>query len=151
MAFGATSKIFAHTMLLLGENTIKLSADAFKFALFGNTVIPSNTVTTTAKSEYAGTTSTWSTAHEASGTGYTAGGKAVTSPTWTQTAANLKFTSATNPSWSAASFTAYGGLVYDTTHANKGLCYLSFGGAQTVTAGTFTVTWSATGILKLAC
>ncbi len=158
MAFGNTSKAFAYAVLVIGEQKIKIAGttpNTFKFALFGNTVVPANTVTTKALSSYTGTTSTWSTAHEVSGTGYTAGGKTISSPTWTQTTTHLVWTSATNLSWTASSFTAYGGLVYDsttgTTTLDQGLCYLSFGGAQTVTSGTFTVAWSATGILRFNC
>jgi hypothetical protein len=157
MAFGSTSKAFAFYVFKLGGGARILTSDTFKVALFKNTVSPTNKfgTATKTKTKYAGTGSTWSTANEVSGTGYTAGGKTVTSPTWTQTTANLKFTSATNPSWTSATITSFGALVYDTTthtsQVNMGLCYLSFGGQQKVTAGTFTVTWNSTGIVKFAC
>lgn len=86
-----------------------------------------------------------------SGTGYTAGGVSVTSPTWTQTSNKVKFTSAGTPQWTTATFTAYGCLVYDTTKLTEGLSYNYFGGAQQVTAGTFTITWNATGIALFTC
>jgi hypothetical protein len=45
----------------------------------------------------------------------------------------------------------YGCLVYDDTItagtvADQGICFNYFGGAQSVTAGTFTIIWNASGI-----
>jgi hypothetical protein len=33
--------------------------------------------------------------------------------------------------------------------ADQGVCYLYFGGAQSVTSGTFTIQWNASGIMQL--
>ena len=45
---------------------------------------------------------------------------------------------------------AYGCLVYNDTVttpvADQGLCFNYFGGANSVTSGTFTVVWNASGI-----
>jgi hypothetical protein len=47
----------------------------------------------------------------------------------------------------------FGCLVYDDTIttpvADQGLCFNYFGGTQSVTAGTFTVVWSASGIFRI--
>ena len=47
----------------------------------------------------------------------------------------------------------FGCLVYDDTLAavvvDQGMCYNYFGGTQSVTSGTFTIQWAATGILFL--
>lgn len=48
---------------------------------------------------------------------------------------------------------AYGAFVYDDTIsggtvADQGVCFNYFGGAQSVTAGTFTVVWHANGIVR---
>ena len=87
----------------------------------------------------------------ASGGGYTTGGFA-----WT--AANLTgiATSGTtaygqesvSPSWTSASFTTVGGVVYNQAArfadvADRSLTVEDFGGSQTVTAGTFTATLPA--------
>jgi hypothetical protein len=39
-----------------------------------------------------------------------------------------------------------GCLIYDTTVTSYGICFLSFGGANAVTDGTFTVQFAAAGI-----
>ena len=147
----SNSKVFAFSVLTVGQNGVKYSTDAYKVALYGNSGTPDNTVTTAVLTEYNGAASQWVTGNEASGTGYTAGGVAVSSPSWTQATNVVTFTSAGTPQWTTASFTAYGGLVYDTTNANQGLCYNYFGGAQTVTAGTFTINWNASGIATFTC
>ena len=148
------SKVFAFYVLGIGTNTRKLSTDTYSCALFKTTVVPTNKygTATKAKTEYEGTGSTWSATNQSSGTGYTAGGKALTSVTWTQ-ATNVLHFKAANLTWTTVTVTAYGDLVYDTTtgHTNSGLCYNYFGGQFTSSGGTFTVTWSATGIFKVTC
>lgn len=54
--------------------------------------------------------------------------------------------------WTSASFSAYGAVVYNNTPAGKPLlASVDFGGVQTVSAGTFTITWDATnGVFALA-
>ena len=73
-----------------------------------------------------------------SGSAYTAGGKALTSVTpalSTDTAccdfADISFTS--------ASFTANGCLIYNDTNADRAVCAIAFGGDKTVSSGTFTI------------
>ena len=48
---------------------------------------------------------------------------------------------------------AYGCLVYSDTRttpvADQGICFNYFGGANSVTSGTFTIVWNASGILAL--
>jgi hypothetical protein len=51
----------------------------------------------------------------------------------------VKFT-CTAPTWPASTITARAGVVYDTTAANKLVCYVDFGADVSSTAGTFTVT-----------
>lgn len=148
MAFGSSSKVFARTILeqLNGGHTFNWSTDTIKIALYGNTGTPDNTVATDVLTEYNGTASAWVVANETSGTGYTAGGVAVTPLSVAQSSNVVTFTSSGTPTWTTATITAYGCLIYDTTVSSIGLCYLSFGGAQTVTANTFTVNYNASGI-----
>lgn len=150
----SNSKVFAWNVLFLGQNGVKYSTDAFSVALY-NAGTPDNTVTTQALTSYNGAASQWVTGNEASGAGYTAGGVSVSSPSWTQTTNVVTFTSAGTPQWTAASFSAVGALVYDTTigtaTTHPGLCYNYFGGTQTVTAGTFTINWNASGIATFTC
>lgn len=151
MAWSA-SKVFAYAVLQAGSKALNFTSDSYKVALYSsNTMTPDNTVTTAVLTEYAGAASQWVTGNEVSGTGYAAGGVAVSSPTWTQSTNVLTFTSAGTPQWTSASFTAYGDLVYDTTVSSEGLCYNYFGGSQTVTSGTFTINWNASGIATFTC
>jgi hypothetical protein len=143
----SSSNAFAFAVLQMAGNHVNPSSDSYKVALYSsNTMTPDKTVTTAVLTEYNGAASQWVVANEVSGTGYSAGGVPVSSPTLTQASNVVTFTSAGTPQWTGASFTAYGCLVYDTTVSNEGLCFNNFGGAQTVTAGTFTITWSGSGI-----
>jgi len=90
---------------------------------------------------------------EISGTGYVAGGKALTNvtPTLDGSTAILDFNDIT---WDAATFTAAGALIYNATDANRAVAVLSFGGDQTVTSGTFAVQFptpdSSNAIIRIA-
>ncbi len=85
---------------------------------------------------------------EVSGTGYTAGGFA-----WTAAQNITPATSGTsafwswsvNPTWPSATFSTGGCMIYNTTNGNRTCAIFSFGGTQTTTAGTFTVTLPANG------
>lgn len=155
MAFGTNSKVLAYAMLQLAKKGIHLGSggDTIKVPLWGNSVTPTNGVTTKTHATYKGTGSTWSTAHEvATGSGYTQGGKTATQ-TLSQSTTHVKL-KLTSLSWTSASFTAYGCTLNDTTFTGTTpliLSYNSFGGAQTVTSGTFTVSFSATGAIEFNC
>jgi hypothetical protein len=118
--------------------------DTFNIALYGTGSAVSNTGTTLVSTEYGATNPGWlGTGTEVANSGtYAAGGSALTSPSSAQSTQYWTFTCATAPSWTSATITAYGALIYDNTVAGKpGICYLDFLGVQTVTAGTFTVTF----------
>jgi hypothetical protein len=92
--------------------------------------------------------------NEISGTGYTAGGTALTSTTVTGVAGGILKWTATNTAWTTATFSnVYGCLIYHdaltTPVADQGICAVAFGGAFQVTAGTFTIQWNASGILQI--
>ena len=64
-----------------------------------------------------------------------------------------------NESWTSATFTARGLLLYNTTAitgftTNRSICAINFGGDKTVTSGTFTIEFPAAGastaIIQLA-
>lgn len=88
----------------------------------------------------------------ASGGGYTTAGKTLANPAASQedTSNEGRFTFDA-PAWTAATFSATYGVVYDTstTPANAIVAILDFGGTITATAGTFTCTPGATGVLAL--
>lgn len=86
---------------------------------------------------------------EVSGTGYSAGGFA-----WTAAQNITPATSGTgafwswsiNPSWTSATFSAAGCEIYNSSSSNKAAYVGSFGGTQTVSAGTFTVLLPTNGV-----
>ena len=77
-----------------------------------------------------------------SGTAYSAKGKALTSvtPTLDSSTAVCDFA---DVSWTSASFTARGCLIYNSTNSNKAVCAINFGADKTVTTGTFTIQFPA--------
>lgn len=136
-------------------STQSFSANTVNVALYGTTPTTATALTDTlAHNAYNGSGGQWVLANElASSGGYTQGGIAVTSKTETSAGTAIaKYTSTATPQWTSASFTTYGCLVYDNTVTNKyAYCWNYFGGAQTVTAGTFTINWNTSGIFAITC
>ena len=80
----------------------------------------------------------------ANGSGYTTGGTTLVisqSPTsgTNQSAVPTAFISFSNTSWTSASFTARGALIYNSTQGNKSIAVLDFGADKTVTNDTFQI------------
>jgi O-acetylhomoserine/O-acetylserine sulfhydrylase-like pyridoxal-dependent enzyme len=109
-----------------------LVADTIKIALY-----------TSSASLGAGTTA-YSTTNEITGTGYTAGGVALSSKTVDTSGTTAYFDSA-DPSWTSATFTANGALIYNDTNSDKAIAVLAFGGDFTVAGGTFQIVFPAAG------
>ena len=84
----------------------------------------------------------------ATGGGYTQQDKELGSKAVTQ-AATTKWDAA-DVEWTSATFTAYHAVLYDETASNDLICSIDFGGAKSVSAGTFTIQWHANGIVTLA-
>ena len=120
------------------------TADSFEAALY----LASATVNAA--------TTAYSASDEVSGTGYTAGGVAVTFGTVPSTSGTTAFvTPSASISYSAVTLsTAFDAvLIYNSTQSNKAVSVHTFG-SQTVTAGTFTLTMptndASTGLIRLA-
>ena len=99
-------------------------------------------------------TGQWVTANELSNGGWTAGGLALTSVTSTFSSNVYTLDAADTANGSAATISgAFGTLVYDDTLttpvADQGICFNYFGGTNSVTSGTLTVVWSASGIFAI--
>ena len=115
--------------------------DTFKIALY------------TSSATLSAATTAYSVTNEASGTGYTAGGNTLTTvaPTSSGTTAFLDFNDTT---WSTATITANGALIYNSTQSNKAVAVLAFGGDKTSTAGDFTIIFptadASNAILRIA-
>ena len=88
-----------------------------------------------------GTTTAYSTSNEVSGAGYTAGGQALTVSQVPigSTTQNDAYISFNNVTWSSASFTTRGALIYNGT-TNAAVCVLDFGSNKTA-SGVFTITF----------
>jgi len=114
--------------LLKGIHNFSASGgDTFKIALY------------TSSATLDASTTAYSATNEVSGSGYTAGGNTLTNidPTSSGTTAFLDFDDTT---WSTATITARGALIYNSTAAgNPAVAVLDFGADKTSTAGDFTV------------
>jgi hypothetical protein len=152
MAWSA-SKAFLATLEDVLENTsaIDLNSDTFKNALYDNDITPDQTVASANTAYNAGQ---WATAsNEVFEAGQWAqGGVALSGVASSFTSNVYTFDATDTPSGSAADLAnVYGCLIYDDTIASpvadQGLCYLYFGGSNSVTNGTFTVVYHSSGIL----
>ena len=88
---------------------------------------------------------------EVVGTGYTAGGATLTSPTVVYTAGTNTFVlDAADVSWPTSTITARYAVIYDSSPASDAtrplIAYVDFGADVVSTAGTFSITWDAAGI-----
>ena len=116
-----------------------LVADTLKIALY-----------TSSANLGAGTTA-YSTNNEISGTGYSAGGVTLTNKVVSTTGTTAHF-DADDPTWTGASFTANGALIYNSSNSDKAIAVLAFGGDFTVASGTFRIVFpaaGATGIIRI--
>ncbi len=115
------------------QGTQNFSSNTFYIALY------------TSSASLDSTSTVYTTSGEVVGTGYTAGGQALTvsqTPTSSGTVAYISFA---NSSWNNATFTARGAMIYNQTNGNSTVCVLDFGSDKTVVNGTFTVTFPAAG------
>jgi len=93
-------------------------------------------------------------ANEVTGTGYTAGGATLANKTNSyNSATNVITLDADDVTWSSSTITARYAVIYDaspSTNATKPLIgYVDFGSDQSSSNGNFTITWDATGIVRI--
>ena len=91
---------------------------------------------------------------EVVGTGYTAGGAAVTKSAWGAgsgyTGTTNAMLDASNVAWTSATFAEVRYVaVYETTGGKIRAIY-DFGANESVTSGTFIVEWNASGLTKIS-
>ena len=141
----AICNTFKQEILVGTHNFTASSGDTFNLALY-----------TSSASLGAGTTAYVSTNEisNTAGSAYSAKGKVITSvtPALDGSTACCDFA---NISWTSASFTANGCLIYNETATNDpSVCAIAFGGDKTVTSGTFTIEFPAAdasnAILRIA-
>lgn len=125
--------------LLLGEHD--LDTDTIKIALY------------TSSATLGASTTVYTTSDEVVGTGYTAGGNTLTGAT-VSLSGTTAFVDFSDTTWSTATITARGALIYNSSKSNKAIAVLDFGGDKTSTAGNFTVQFptndASSAIIRIA-
>ncbi len=122
------------------------STDEFYLAICDNTTVPAVTTATPVIGDF--------TQVGAAGS-YTTNGTSLgaLSTLVTTSGSTMTFDSAINPTWAqdpSNDVDAYWGLIYNFTDAGKdALAFVELGGAVDMSAGSLTVTWSASGIFTI--
>ena len=148
------SKIFSAYITDALNNTAALDAnsDTITVALFDNSITPSQTVASASTAYAAGV---WASGGVSDASGWPAAGRDLASIASGFSSNVFTFDAADTVSANSSTTltNAYGCLVYDNTLttpvADQGMCFNYFGGANSVTSGTFTVVWNASGIFAL--
>ena len=133
MAFNGNAMCtsFKQELLQGVHNFTASTGDTFKLALYTNSAT------------FDATTTAYTATNEVSGTGYSAGGGTLTNVTPT-TSSTTAFTDFANLTFSTATITARGALIYnDTAAGDPSVVVLDFGADKTSTAGDFTIVFPA--------
>ena len=133
---------FKKELLEAKHNFLASGGNSFKLALY------------TSSATLAAATTAYSATNETSGTGYSAGGAALTNinPASSGTTGYTDFADLT---FSSSTITANGALIYnDTASGDPSVCSLAFGGDKTSTSGDFTIQFptadASNAIIRLA-
>jgi hypothetical protein len=128
-----------------------LDADTIKVALYNDSITPDQNA---AVASTAYNTGQWAVANELSdGAEWPAGGATLGGQTVNAGTAGVVFFDGNDlaSGTSATIAGTFGCLVYDdtvTATADRGICFNYFGGSQSVTNGTLTLVWNASGIFR---
>lgn len=117
---------FKVELLTATHNFTNSTGDVFKIALY------------TSSATLGATTTAYSSTNEVTGTGYTAGGNTLTNVTPTSSGTTA-YTDFADTTWSTATITANGALIYNSSKSDKAVAVLAFGSDKTSTAGDFTI------------
>ena len=140
---------FKQELLQGKHNFSSSSGDTFKIALF------------TSSASLGAATTDYSTSNEitnTSGTAYTAGGATLTN-SGVSLSSTTAFTDFSDVSFTSATFTANGAMIYNTTtgtdtSTTDAVAIIAFGADKTVSSGTFTIQFptagATTAIIRLA-
>ena len=133
---------FKQEILVEGHDFTATTGDTFKIALYSSSAT------------LGASTTAYSSTNEVSNSGtYTAGGGSLTSvtPTTSGTTALCDFA---DISFTSATITARGAVIYNSCNSNKAVCVFVFGVYKTSTSGTFTIQFPTAdadnAILRLA-
>jgi hypothetical protein len=125
------------------HNFTASTGNTFKLALYDN------------NASFTAATTAYTSSDEVAASGsYAAGGGTLTNVTPTSSGTTA-FTDFADLSFTSATITAYGAMIYnDTAAGNPSVCILDFGGAKTSTAGTFTIVFptadASNAIIRIA-
>jgi len=132
---------FKVELLQAVHNFTASTGNTFKIALY------------TSAATLGASTTAYSTTNEVTGTGYTAGGNTLTNVTPTSSGTTA-FTDFADTTWTTATITANGALIYNSSQSNKAVAVLAFGSDKTSTAGDFTIVFptadASNAIIRLA-
>jgi hypothetical protein len=113
--------VFKFNMLSGSEDFNSPSPYTYKIALYN------------ANANLNSSTAAYTITNEATGTGYTAGGLALTPVVGFDTTNNVAYVSFSNVTWSPASFTCRGALIYNST-TGAAVAVLNFGSDKTASS-----------------
>lgn len=132
---------FKKELLEAKHNFLASGGNTFKLALY------------TSSATLGASTTAYATANEVSGTGYSAGGGTLTNVNPT-TSGTTAFTDFADLTFSNATITANGALIYNSTNSDRAVCALAFGGDKSSTSGDFTIQFpvaaASTAIIRIA-
>jgi len=137
--------------VLKGTHNFSASGgNSFKLALYAEGSGGKSSTTAT----LGATTTAFTTTGEVASSGtYVTGGLALTNVDPT-TGGTTGFTDFADKSFTTATITAMGAMIYNDTNSDKAVCILDFGSNKTSTAGTFTITFpaaaAASAIIRIA-
>ena len=126
----AICSTFKQEVLQGVHNFTASTGNTFKLALY------------TSSATLSSATTAYSATNETTGTGYTAGGGTLVNlgVSLSGTTAYLSFN---NYTWTSATISAAGALLYNSSASNKAVAVFSFGGTYSSTNGNFTVSFPA--------
>ena len=122
---------FKKELMEAKHNFLNSGGNTFQIALY------------TDSASFTAATTAYTTSNEISGTNYSAKGNTLTrvDPTTSSTTAYTDFA---DTSWSTATFSAMGAMIFnDTASGDPSVVILDFGALKTATAGTFTIAFPA--------
>jgi len=139
-----SAKWFGLASQSLCTKKMDLSADTIKVMLCTSSYVPDQDT-----HQYKS-----SVTNEVSGTGYTAGGATLSSPTPAYNGATNTWSfDGGDVSWPSSTLTARYAIVYDSTPGTDAtrplIMYVDFGADVSTTSGTLTITWDSAGLCSV--
>ena len=137
----ATTKTYGSLITKAFNKEVDWDTDTIKVALVSSSYTPNQD-----SDDYWDDVSSY----EVTGTGYTAGGATLASKTVGYTSGtNVTKFDAADVSWTSSTITARYAVVYLSTGSSSTsvlIAYVDFGSDQSSSSGTFSISWSASGI-----